>query len=293
MQLYLTPNLTKDVGAAFTLQAAQTLLALGAQVLLSPEVAPFLPQNPPLPVQVLATEQCYAAADVIITVGGDGTILHETTHSLAFGKPILGVNLGRCGFLATCEADEVGEKFAKLVQGDYLLDPRLLLSATIHSEASAQITAAPQSAFALNDVVISKGCAQQAIDLRIYCDDILVESYRGDGVIIATPTGSTAYSLAAGGPIVDAQTKGIVLTAICPHKLRAPSMVFAPNRVLRVVVGEASRGEVFLSCDGQAQITLAKGERVEITLSDRQIQLVSFSSAAQFEAIDRKIKSKD
>lgn len=294
MYLYMVPNLTKDANACFTLQAAQRLTSLGGTVLFDPKMQPFLSDNSmALSAQVLTPEECYAKADVIITIGGDGTILHEAVHSLAYSKPILGINLGRCGFLATCEEDEITEKFAKLMQGDYMLDTRLLLKAAIHDDACTDANTSVQCGFALNDVVISKGHTQQAIDLSIYCDDILVESYRGDGVIVATPTGSTAYSLAAGGPIVDAQTKGIVLTAICPHKLRAPSMVFAPNRVLRVVVGAASRGSVLLSCDGKTQITLKEGESVEIMQSDRQIQLVSFSNAAQFEAIDRKLKSKD
>ncbi len=291
MYLYMAPNLTKDANACFTLYAANLLTSLGGEVLFSAEMTPILSDASTLNASVLPVQECYAKADVILTIGGDGTILHEAVQSLDYGKPILGINLGRCGFLATCEEDEIAEKFVKLMQDDYTLDTRLLLKAVIQGATDAAATA--QGGFALNDVVISKGHTQQAIDLSIYCDDILVESYRGDGVIIATPTGSTAYSLAAGGPIVDAQTKGIVLTAICPHKLRAPSMVFAPNRILRVVVGAASRGSVFLSCDGQAQTVLKEGESVEITQSDRQIQLVSFSKAAQFEAIDRKLKSKD
>lgn len=293
MVLYMVPNLTKDTGAQFTLHAAKQFIALGARVLFSEELAPFLQGVAVENLQILPQTECYGQADVIVTVGGDGTILHEAVHSLDYAKPILGVNLGRCGFLATCEEDEIAEKFEKLMQGDYILDPRLLLNATIHPAHSTQESVVRRAGIALNDVVISKGHTQQAIDLKIYCDDILVESYRGDGVIIATPTGSTAYSLAAGGPIVDAQTKGIVLTAICPHKLRAPSMVFAPNRVLRVVADNASRGSTFLSCDGQPPIVFEEGASIEITLSKHQIQLVSFSKAAQFEAIDHKLKSKD
>ena len=97
---------------------------------------------------------------------------------------------------------------------------------------------------------MTKGRLQQAIDFSIYCDDILVEHYRGDGVIVATPTGSTAYSLAAGGPILDSQTKGVVVTPICPHSLASPAMVFAQERKLNVCVGQVTDDEVFISCDG-------------------------------------------
>ncbi len=291
MRVYMVPNLTKDPDACFTLGAAQLLHTLGVQVLFCTQMAPFLAKQSLLPCDTLSPEACYQAADVIVTIGGDGTILHEAPNSLYYNKPILGVNLGRCGFLTTCEADEMEDKFKKLVQGDYLLDTRRLLSAQIQD--AVQNEPDKTAHFALNDIVVAKGHTQQSIDLSIYCDNILVETYRGDGVIIATPTGSTAYSLAAGGPIVDAQTKGIVLTPICPHKLRAPSMVFAPTRVLRVAVGQASRGVVLLSCDGQTEVALQEGQSVELILSERSVQLVSFSNAAQFEAIDRKLKSKD
>ena len=159
--------------------------------------------------------ECFPRTDVILTIGGDGTILHEANFTLQYQKPILGINIGRCGFLATCEVDEMEEKLAALVRGEYMLDSRMLLYVRVLGEDGWE-------GHALNDVVVTKGRLQQAIDFSIYCDDILVEHYRGDGVIVATPTGSTAYSLAAGGPILDSQTKGIVVTPICPHSLTSP-----------------------------------------------------------------------
>ena len=132
----------------------------------------------------------------------------------------------------------------------------------------------------------------QAIDFSIYCDDILVEHYRGDGVIVATPTGSTAYSLAAGGPILDSQTKGIVVTPICPHSLTSPAMVFAQERKINICVGQVIDNEVFLSCDGAAEYPLSAGSTAEIRLSDQIVQLVTFSRADQFQAIDQKLRSR-
>lgn len=294
MQVYIVSNLTKDIGATVALRSAAILRAQQVVVLFSREILPFLTESAEEGIIIDTPEACYKMADVIVTIGGDGTILHEAVHSLAYNKPILGVNLGRCGFLATCEEEELQEKLTKLASGETNLDTRILLQATIQNEQeSSSVHSESVAGLALNDVVISKGHTQQAIDLSVYCDEILVESYRCDGVIVATPTGSTAYSLAAGGPIVDSQTMGIVLTAICPHKLRAPSMVFAPNRVLRVVVGAASRGEVLLSCDGQKGVPLQENESVEITVAPQRVQLVGFSNAEQFEAIDRKLKSKD
>ena len=133
---------------------------------------------------------------------------------------------------------------------------------------------------------------QQAIDFSIYCDDILVEHYRGDGVIVATPTGSTAYSRAAGGPILDSQTKGVVVTPICPHSLASPAMVFAQERKLNICVGQVADGEVFISCDGAAGFPLKAGATAEVRLSDQVVQLITFSKADQFQAIDQKLRSR-
>ena len=144
----------------------------------------------------------------------------------------------------------------------------------------------------LNDVVVTKGRLQQAIDFSIYCDDILVEHYRGDGVIVATPTGSTAYSLAAGGPILDSQTKGVVVTPICPHSLASPAMVFAQERKLNVCVGQVADDEVFISCDGGIGYPLKAGATAEIRLSDQNVKLITFGRADQFQAIDQKLRKR-
>lgn len=217
MTVYISPNPGKEQAADTARRAAQLLLMQGAVVLMRDDLKESCYVEG---VQYLPLEECLQRTDVILTIGGDGTILHEANFTLQYQKPILGINIGRCGFLATCEVDEMEEKLAALVRGEYMLDSRMLLYVRVLGEDGWE-------GHALNDVVVTKGRLQQAIDFSIYCDDILVEHYRGDGVIVATPTGSTAYSLAAGGPILDSQTKGIVVTPICPHSLTSPAMVFA------------------------------------------------------------------
>lgn len=230
MTVYISPNPGKEQAVATAQQAAQLLLMQGATVLMRDDLNETCCADG---VQYLPLEECLLRTDVILTIGGDGTILHEANLTLQYQKPILGINIGRCGFLATCEVDEMEEKLAALVRGEYLLDSRMLLYVRVLGEENWE-------GHALNDVVVTKGRLQQAIDFSIYCDDILVEHYRGDGVIVATPTGSTAYSLAAGGPILDSQTKGIVVTPICPHSLTSPAMVFAQERKINICVGQLS-----------------------------------------------------
>lgn len=282
MKVYISPNPGKSQANQVALRAAQILLTHGAQVLMQDAL-----QNEcsAMGVSYLPQQECLQQTDVILTIGGDGTILHEANLSLQYQKPILGINLGRCGFLATCEIDEMETKLSAVARGDFSLDNRMLLYVRVLGDDTWE-------GHALNDVVVTKGRLQQAIDFSIYCDDTLVEHYRGDGVIVATPTGSTAYSLAAGGPILDSRTKGIVVTPICPHSLSSPAMVFAQERKINVCVGQVAADEVFISCDGAAGYQMQTGATAEIRLSDQIVQLITFCKADQFQAIDQKLRSR-
>ena len=240
MTVTIVPNTGKSSAGEVALRAAQILRSHGAAVLMDQALQPAFNIAG---VQYLPFDDCLHKTDVILTIGGDGTILHVANLTLNYHKPILGINLGRCGFLATCEVDELEAKLSAVAEGQYNLDPRMLLYVQVLGDDDWE-------GHALNDVVVTKGRLQQAIDFSVYCDDILVEHFRGDGVIVATPTGSTAYSLAAGGPILDSQTKGIVVTPLCPHSLATPPMVFAQERKLNICVGQVADDEVFISCDG-------------------------------------------
>ena len=259
MTVYISPNPGKISASEVALRAAQILQNHGASVLMCEDLRTVCNAAG---VVYLPLEQCLERADVILTI-----------------------NLGRCGFLATCEVSEMESKLPAVARGEFQLDNRMLLYAHVLGHDGWE-------GHALNDVVVTKGRLQQAIDFSIYCDDILVEHYRGDGVIVATPTGSTAYSMAAGGPILDSQTKGVVVTPICPHSLASPAMVFAQERKLNICVGQVADGEVFISCDGAAGFPLKAGATAEVRLSDQVVQLITFSKADQFQAIDQKLRSR-
>lgn len=282
MTVYIAPNTGKSSAGEVALRAAQILQAHGAVVLMDQELRSSCNIAG---VQYLPFTECLEKTDAILTIGGDGTILQVANQTLSYHKPILGINLGRCGFLATCEVDELEIKLSAVAHGQYNLDTRMLLYVRVLGDTSWE-------GHALNDAVVTKGRLQQAIDFSVYCDDILVEHFRGDGVIVATPTGSTAYSLAAGGPILDSQTKGIVVTPICPHSLATPAMVFAQERKIHICVGQVADNEVFISCDGDSGYPLRAGDTVMVRLSDQVIQLITFSKAEQFQAIDQKLRSR-
>ena len=283
MTVYISPNPGKAMAYGISQRAAQILLTHGAQVLMQDGLQA---ECMTMGVVYLSQKECLERTDVILTIGGDGTILHEANLSLEYRKPILGINLGRCGFLATCEVDEMEAKLSAVARGEYFLDNRMLLYVRVLGDDSWE-------GHALNDVVMTKGRLQQAVDFSIYCDDILVEHYRGDGVIVATPTGSTAYSLAAGGPILDSQTKGIVVTPICPHSLASPAMVFAQERKINLCVGQVADEEVFISCDGDAGYSVKAGATAEVRLSDQVVQLITSARLTSSRPLTRNCAADD
>ena len=170
MTVYISPNPGKISASEVALRAAQILQNHGASVLMCEDLRTVCNAAG---VVYLPLEQCLERTDVILTIGGDGTILHEANLSLKHAKPILGINLGRCGFLATCEVSEMESKLPAVARGEFQLDNRMLLYAHVLGHDGWE-------GHALNDVVVTKGRLQQAIDFSIYCDDILVEHYRGD-----------------------------------------------------------------------------------------------------------------
>ena len=282
MTVYISPNPGKSSARELALRAAQILRTHGASVLMEQK---WKQDCNIAGVEYLPFEACMEQTDVILTIGGDGTILHVANLTLSYHKPILGINLGRCGFLATCEVDELETKLSAVARGRYSLDSRMLLYVRVLGDDGWE-------GHALNDVVVTKGRLQQAIDFSVYCDDILVEHFRGDGVIVATPTGSTAYSLAAGGPIVEPTAENMIVTPICPHSLATPPMVFAQERKINICVGQVADDEVFISCDGDDGYTLRAGATAVVRLSDQNVQLITFSRADQFQAIDQKLRSR-
>lgn len=281
MTIFLIPNLLKEKAVEVTKGVISTLHSYGARVLLAEDLrADFGDTRAEYHAETDALEQC----DVIVTVGGDGTILHAARKSYRYKKPLLGINLGRVGFLATVEAYEL-EKLARLVKGDYSLDVRGMLNIHVSGENEFQKTV-------LNDIVITKSEQIQTVNVAVYCDDILVSHYLGDGVIIATPTGSTAYSLSAGGPVLDARIAGIVVTPICAHSLQSPAMVFSAQRKLRVTINSATHTGGAVICDGSGYEHISEQDNIDIAFSDHCISLVSFNEADQFDAIDNKLKGR-
>lgn len=283
MIVCVLPNPQKPAAIMVAQRAAKLLQEYGAKVFMQQSAQAFCVAEG---VSYLPEQQALAHADVLLTVGGDGTILRAARESLEWCKPILGINLGRTGFLATCEVDEMEIKLRALVDGRYQLDSRLML------EAEGMSPSGPWKLTALNDFVISRIDPLHTIDCSVSCDDILMNHCRGDGVIVATPTGSTAYSLSAGGPILDAKIQGIVVTPICAHSLQSPPMVLSAERRITIRIDKGEGQEACISSDGAHLLELVPDSPIQIKMSQQTMQLITFNKADQFKAIDQKLKGR-
>lgn len=278
MPVLLYPNPTKDESFVVTRQAACILRDCGETPLASEEYREQLQGNP---FCFLPAEKAFASADKVVTIGGDGTLLRASAQCLASHLPVLGVNLGRTGFLATCEVSEMAVKLSRLAAGDYTREPRSLLLGSVASRG--------WSACALNDFVVFGRSRLHPMDYSIYCDGAFVCHYRSDGVILSTPTGSTAYSLSAGGPILDAAAAVFLVNGICTHDIYSAPLVFSAARKVTVEADPENRDTVFACADSRMQCPLEPGERLEIELAKQMLDLISFDGAEQFKAIGNKL----
>jgi NAD+ kinase len=255
-----------------------SLRGLGA--LLDKETAGLVPD---LTVAQTSRAELPAQVDAIVVLGGDGTLLSVARAVGDLGIPILGVNLGGLGFLTATTLDEMIPALEAFLAGRMTIEDRMLLSARLHRDSGVAGTF-----LALNDVVIVKGAMSRIIDLSVSVDGQPAIDYRADGIIIATPTGSTAYSLSAGGPILFPTMDAVVLTPICSHTLTSRPIVL-PGRQ-RIEVAVLTSQDVVLTVDGQVGTALREHDRVEVAQAASRIRLVRFPHKHFFSVLRTKLK---
>ncbi|SDX77895.1 NAD+ kinase [Allochromatium warmingii] len=215
--------------------------------------------------EALTLEQLGASCDLIVVVGGDGTLLHAARVMAAFDVPLLGINLGRLGFLVDVSPEQLETTLDHILAGEFESDRRALLNAQIVTDAAAETAADLEPEVALNDVTIHKWGTARLIELEIWIDGLFVSAQRSDGLIVSTPTGSTAYALSGGGPLVDPALDAMLLVPICPHDLSNRPLVVPGSRMIEVRVRGPEQGHVQVTCDGQTDLRLPPGARVRIT----------------------------
>ena len=214
--------------------------------------------------------------DLVLTFGGDGTMIRALDNYAGLGCPFLGVNLGRMGFLLEADADSAEPALEAIVHNHYAIEKRMMLQLLIGEEQR-------KSVLAMNEVSISRGMSQRMIAMDVLCDHQIVEHYIADGVILSTPTGSTAYSLAAGGPIIMPDVECILINPICPHTLTSRPIILSKDKTVEIILNmrEERKGSI-LSVDGETICSLENGDRITVLRAESSAQLVRFRRNGNF-----------
>ena len=223
-------------------------------------------------------------SDLVICFGGDGTILHMAKAATRAGLPLLGINIGTMGFMAELEATEL-DQLKRLANDDFTLDERMMLDVTVTRERDIIF-----HDICLNDAVITKGAVARTVCLNVECDGVQAMECSGDGVIIATPTGSTAYSLSAGGPIVEPDAQNILITPICAHDMASRGIVASDKRIITVGVVKNSRRNAFLSVDGGKAVRMNIGDVATVKTSQLRTKLVRLKDRSFYDVVNSKFK---
>ncbi len=237
-------------------------------------------------VYFLPIEKLYDEADLVIALGGDGTILDCAKKMARRGKPILGINLGHLGYMAELEMDELSA-LDKIIEGDYSLDERAMMNIEVFDKNGNL----KYQSCALNDAVISNGSVSKIINLELYAEDNLVTSYRADGLIVSTPTGSTAYAMSAGGSIADPKVHCMLVTPICPHSFIARQLIFSDETPLKIKNISVREKLLMLTLDGKSNCELYKDDEVRISKSELTVKLVRLKDCSFYSILSQKMKN--
>lgn len=278
-QIVLCPNPKRDHDIKFTLEVKKRLEECGY----TPSVCPLFYSfpKPEKPLWKTELEEALETADILICFGGDGTILHLARSAAKKSIPILTVNMGNKGFIAELERKDIDRIIQVAVSEEYTIDYRMMLDVSVTRGGERVFLD-----FALNDAVVA--AIARIIDISVYGDGKKISKFSGDGIIVATPTGSTAYSMAAGGPIVEPIAENIIVTPICAHALIAKSFVLAPERRVTVEVSNMNGKQAYMSVDG-GSFDLLPGDIISISKSEYVTRLIKASNKSFYEIVNEKL----
>jgi len=230
----------------------------------------------------VSDENIKSNTDIVIVLGGDGTILSAACECAEMGIPVMGINLGRVGFMTETDQDSMEKAVDALINGEYKIENRMMMEIFVSSESGER------KYTALNDIVVSKPDSQM-INVGIFSDEEKITEYIADGVIIATPTGSTGYSLSAGGPVADPSTEMFLVTPICAHTLWARPSVLSPEKEVSVKLFEGANPVASVMVDGQLKEKIEEGDNVRIRKSDKKLKLIKFGKQSFYDILTAKL----
>ena len=277
MDFFLIANFSRENVPAVTQNICRELAAHGCKVWAAPVEGATYPAN----VQLTDKNNGCRQAEMILCIGGDGTIIDGAHCSATYGLPVLGINAGRLGFLAQVEPEEAAHAFDRILAGQYTIEERFGISLS-RTGPNGEEWLVP---FALNDIVFTKPVMTNIIDLTVDCDGRQMNSYSADGLILSTPTGSTAYSLSAGGPVIDPGLQTISVVPICPHSVSVRPIVVSAGRSITI----SSQQSMCAVVDGRERIELLPQTPVRVHKSDKTARFVSFGEYEFFEILSHKL----
>ena len=280
MVISVFPNLNNNGVSELAFDVIKILTDGGADVYVQNEYKPIFKSTK---AKFENFDKAMSLCDCAIAIGGDGTALNIAKKAAFLNKSALGINAGRLGFMSGIERDELS-LLTKLINKEYIIDERAMLKATIEKDGEVL-----SSHHCLNDIVVSRGNFARLIDVTITCDGRSVSNMRSDGVIISTPTGSTAYSMAAGGPVVSPEADCIIETPICPHSLMDRSIIFSADKELIVTANNDQNNSPIMTVDGQEAVNLTPGCQIHIKKSDITTKLIKLKPENFYEVLNKKI----
>ena len=280
MVISVFPNLNNNGVSELAFDVIKILTDGGADVYVQNEYKPIFKSTK---AKFENFDKAMSLCDCAIAIGGDGTTLNIAKKAAFLNKSALGINAGRLGFMSGIERDELS-LLTKLINKEYIIDERAMLKATIEKDGEVL-----SSHHCLNDIVVSRGNFARLIDVTITCDGRSVSNMRSDGVIISTPTGSTAYSMAAGGPVVSPEADCIIETPICPHSLMDRSIIFSADKELIVTANNDQNNSPIMTVDGQEAVNLTPGCQIHIKKSDITTKLIKLKPENFYEVLNKQI----
>lgn len=286
MKIAILPNLSKKDADIYAQKLIKKVLSLGSKPMMLEKQGKYFNDNN---IKIYKEmDELISDCDTVITIGGDGTIIHKAKYAAKFSKPILGLNLGRVGFVAELEKTEI-DKIENLVEGKYEIENRAMLYVNVTNKVDSFDI---KEFYALNDVVISKSAYSGVVDLNVFLNGNKMNRYIADGIILSTPTGSTAYSLSAGGPIIEPKLDCILLTPICQHSMLSRSVIFNRESKIDINTRLRRKDEVFLSVDGRDTTLINDNNTVSISLSDTKVKLIKLKKYNFYEVLDQKFSKR-
>ena len=278
-RIAIIPNSSKDIGLLNTKRLVGFLQS-SAEVYMD-EAYSVLGMN----VKYVSPSEIYNNADYVIVLGGDGTILQRASVCAKRRIPVLGINLGKIGFMTEIELDDMEAAIKKLLDGDFVIEKRMMMKAEIRKNNEVQF-----AFHALNDVVVSKSTGEKLICMELSTDGEAVNRYTADGLIIATPTGSTGYSISAGGPVVDPRMRLFVATPICAHMLSVRSAVLSSDKVMKIRLdSEYGGSDAVVTADGDVQCYIKDADEVVITESEYDFELIKIGNQSFYDTLIKKL----